>query len=128
MHGNTGAQKIKIVCQPANSPDFNVLDLGFFRSLQSYTQKRATPNTETLVNVVEQAYKNYPYEKILDSFITLQVSLESSLRDLGGNSGKMTHINKSSMNLQQKLNFNLSCDSAVYTTASNYLHNPQNEP
>jgi hypothetical protein len=26
---------IRLVCQPANSPDLNILDLGFFNSLQS---------------------------------------------------------------------------------------------
>jgi hypothetical protein len=31
---------IKLVNQPANSPDLNVLDLGFFASLQSLTYER----------------------------------------------------------------------------------------
>mmetsp|Transcript_27346 Transcript_27346/g.38668 ORF Transcript_27346/g.38668 Transcript_27346/m.38668 type:complete len:87 (+) Transcript_27346:523-783(+) len=31
---------IQLYCQPPNSPDLNVLDLGFFRSLQTMQEKR----------------------------------------------------------------------------------------
>jgi hypothetical protein len=27
---------IRLICQPPNSPDFNILDLGFFRAIQAF--------------------------------------------------------------------------------------------
>ena len=51
-----GGQKIKIRNQPANSPDLNILDLGFFRSLQSLQQKKCSKNIDELVAAVEDAF------------------------------------------------------------------------
>jgi hypothetical protein len=31
---------IRLICQPANSPDFNILNLGFFRAIQSILYKK----------------------------------------------------------------------------------------
>lgn len=44
---------IKITYQPSNSPDMNVLDLGYFASLQSLTHKRACRNIDELIQNVE---------------------------------------------------------------------------
>ncbi len=33
--GNKERTQGKLICQPANSPDFNINDLGFFRAIQS---------------------------------------------------------------------------------------------
>jgi hypothetical protein len=30
-----GGFDIRLICQPPNSPDFNILDLGFFRAIQA---------------------------------------------------------------------------------------------
>ncbi|CAB1112923.1 unnamed protein product [Ectocarpus sp. CCAP 1310/34] len=50
-----GAGRIELVNQPPNSPDCNILDLGFFNSIQSL-QDRTTPTTvEELVAEVERA-------------------------------------------------------------------------
>ena len=45
--------------QAANSPDVNLLDLGFFRAIQSFND--ATPkHEEELIELVSVAYENYP--------------------------------------------------------------------
>ena len=31
---------IRLICQPPNSPDFNILDLGFFRAIQAIQYKK----------------------------------------------------------------------------------------
>ena len=49
----------KLYTQTPNSPDVNLLDLGFFRAIQSYNN--ALPKNEAeLIQLVQDAYENYP--------------------------------------------------------------------
>ena len=53
----------KLYTQAANSPDMNLLDLGFFRVIQSFND--GTPkNEEELIESVSVAYEYYPRQKI----------------------------------------------------------------
>jgi hypothetical protein len=45
---------IRLICQPPNSPDFNILDLGFFRAIQAIQYKKNTKTVEDLVPAVQQ--------------------------------------------------------------------------
>ena len=49
----------ELYTQAANSPDVNLLDLGFFRAIQSFNDA-ALKNEEQLIQSVHEAYKNYP--------------------------------------------------------------------
>ena len=44
---------IRLICQPPNSPDFNILDLGFFRAIQSIQYKKNAKTVEDLVSAVQ---------------------------------------------------------------------------
>ena len=56
--------------QAADSPDVNLLDLGFFRAIQTFND--ATPkNEEELIESVGTAYDNYPRHKINCAWLTL---------------------------------------------------------
>uniref|UniRef100_A0A8I6X107 Transposase n=1 Tax=Hordeum vulgare subsp. vulgare TaxID=112509 RepID=A0A8I6X107_HORVV len=81
---------IRLIQQPPNSPEFNVLDMCFHRSLQSLTDCRAPINIRELVQGVEEEFENYDAHKLFKSFITLQAVIE----DQGGNSYKMPHLHK----------------------------------
>ena len=49
----------KLYMQTPNSPDVKLLDLGFFRAIQSFND--ASPkNEEELIQSVTKAYDNYP--------------------------------------------------------------------
>ena len=49
----------KLYMQTLNSPDINLLDLGFFRAIQSFND--ASPkNKEELIQLVTETYDNYP--------------------------------------------------------------------
>ena len=53
----------KLYMLAANSPDINLLDLGFFRAIQRFND--ATPKSEEeLIESVSTAYNNYPRQKI----------------------------------------------------------------
>jgi hypothetical protein len=45
---------IRLICQPANSPDFNILDLGFFRAIQSIQYKKKANTIQDLILVVQE--------------------------------------------------------------------------
>lgn len=45
---------IRLICQPANSPDFNILDLGFFRAIQSIQYKKTAKSVQELIPVVQE--------------------------------------------------------------------------
>jgi hypothetical protein len=40
---------IRLICQPPNSPDFNILDLGFFRAIQAIQYKKNAKTKEELL-------------------------------------------------------------------------------
>jgi hypothetical protein len=50
---------IKLINRPVNSPDLNVLDLGFFASLQSKTNGTISTPLDDLITNVEKEFANY---------------------------------------------------------------------
>ena len=49
----------ELYTQAANSPDVNLLDLGFFQAIQSFNDV-APKNEEQLIQSVHDAYTHYP--------------------------------------------------------------------
>ena len=45
---------IRLICQPPNSLDFNILDLGFFRAIQAIQYKKDAKTIKDLVSTVQQ--------------------------------------------------------------------------
>ena len=62
---------IRIMNQPANSPDMNCLDLGFFASLQSLTDRTTSRNMDELIANVINEYENYNPVLLNRVFLTL---------------------------------------------------------
>ena len=61
----------KLYMQAANSSDVNLLDLGFFRAIQSFNN--AMPkNEKELIQSVSMAYESYLWSKINHTWLTLQ--------------------------------------------------------
>ncbi|GLT97918.1 hypothetical protein SLE2022_154600 [Rubroshorea leprosula] len=54
---------IRLMCQPTNSPDLNVLDLGFFSAIQFVQCKEAPKNIDDLVNPVEKSFEAFSTTK-----------------------------------------------------------------
>jgi hypothetical protein len=52
---------IEVVTQPARSPDLNINDLSFFRSIKTRVEslKASNPNLDTMMEGVEQAWDEY---------------------------------------------------------------------
>jgi hypothetical protein len=86
---------IRIISQPPNSPDMNVLDLGFFASLQSLTWTRTARNIDEMIYNVEKEYEEYNPSNLRRVFLTLQACMIEVMKINGGNRYKLPHMNKS---------------------------------
>ena len=115
-----GSQPIQIVCQPPNSPDFNILDLGFFHSIQSLQSKVMAGSIEELISAVEQSFHNYSSENISDIFLTLQSVFESALAVYGNNDFRIQPRRKYGLTAHAKTSFNLNCDKDTYENVQKY--------
>lgn len=86
---------VEYMFQPPNSPDLNICDLSFFRSLQTHQLKQeATHNNVQLMESVARAYNDYDPDKLRDSFLTLQGCMNNILLEHGGNEYKIPHMGK----------------------------------
>ena len=83
----------ELYTQSPNSPDVNLLDLGFFRAIQSFNDA-APKNEEELIKSVGEAYDNYPKEKLNWTWLTLQCCFNQIITHHGDNDYNIDHIAK----------------------------------
>ena len=76
---------------PPNSPDLNVLDLGFFNSIQTLQHEKAATNIDELVAAVEEAYWEQDPETVNNIFLTQQKVMECVMKSEGKNNYKLPH-------------------------------------
>ena len=105
---------IKLMQQPANSPDMNVLDLAYFRSIQSLTLETAPKNLGDLIESVEDAFHIYPVDNLDKVFITLQSVLLEVTNARGENKYETPHMNKDKMLREGTLPMALRIDGELY--------------
>jgi hypothetical protein len=119
---NTGLD-IRLLNQPVNSPDLNCLDLGFFSSPQSLTDRISSRNMDDLIWNVTTEYENYNPVILNRVFLTLQSCMIQVLKDKGGNKYKIPHMNKERLEVQGMLPKALSCDRQLVERALELLSN-----
>nr|CAC09504.2 H0711G06.10 [Oryza sativa] len=107
--------------QPSNSPDMNVLDLGFFSSIQSLTNCSSPKTIQELIHAVQEEFDGYEASKINRVFLTLQLCMLEVMKDNGGNRYKIPHMNKQALEREGRLPSWLSCDARVYEKALDCL-------
>ena len=92
----------KLYTQTPNSSDVNLLDLGFFRAIQSFND--ASPkNEEELIQLVKEAYKNYLQHKLNHTWLTLQSCFNPTILHHGDNDYSIEHISKAKLEWQGQL-------------------------
>ena len=90
--------KLTLINQPPNSPDTNINDLAFFVCIQNLQHKiGAGTNKGTLIASVKEAFRRYPWQKLRNSFLTLQCCLNCIIETHGDNNYKIPHINKAKL-------------------------------
>ena len=97
---------IRLMCQPANSPDLNILDLRYFSAIQSLQHETCPRTVADLVQVVEESFEEYAAEKVNYIFLTLQ----SCMKTGGDNIYKIPHMKKSTLDRENRLPLQISCD------------------
>ena len=100
-HGLEG--QINMITQPANSPDVNVNDLGFFNSLQSYYLKMIPRNPMELIAMVKQVFEAYPPAKLNRIWLSYLMNLNMILKHNGDNQYKTPHMGKAQLERQGRL-------------------------
>ena len=96
--GTAGLWNIRLETQPPKSPDFNVLDLSFFRALQIHKWSSGFANNlEELVAQVLLAFQTFDPRKLDSAFVTLQHCLDDTLGIHGDNKYSIRHFKKSSV-------------------------------
>jgi hypothetical protein len=81
----------------------NVLDLYFFRSLQSMTDNSAPTSIKDLIENVEHEYHNYEVGKLARSFITLQSCMRETMKEGGGIGYHIKHMHTERRQVEGRL-------------------------
>ena len=92
-----------LVHQPANSPDLNVLDLGYLNSLQTLQYRKRSNTTGELIKAVYESWDELPKEKLNKVFLTLQKIHELVVLHNGKNDYKLPHLRKDALERQGQL-------------------------
>ncbi|XP_049373035.1 uncharacterized protein LOC125838026 [Solanum verrucosum] len=104
-----GGFDIRLCFQPPNSPDLNVLDLGFFRAIQSLQYQKALLTIDKLINAVETSFNEMKWERLNHVFLTLQACMIEVMKAKGGNNYKVPHMMKERLEREGNLPIQLSC-------------------
>ena len=107
--------------QPPNSPDFNVLDLGFFNSIQSIQQKKPAYNVDELIRNVEEAFWSEPVHTTDFIFLSLMKAMESTMIVGGKNRYKLQHMNKEQLLRNGVLPESIRCSDEAFEAAMEKL-------
>ncbi|XP_056688897.1 uncharacterized protein [Spinacia oleracea] len=93
-------KQLRLIFQPPNSPDMNVLDLGFFRAIQSLKDQTCPRNTKELVKNVKVAFREFCPIKGNRVFLSLQLVLMEVMRVKGSNNYLQKHVGKEALERQ----------------------------
>ena len=118
-----GGFDIRLSCQPPNSPDLNVLDLGFFNAIQSLQHKEASKSVDELIEVVQKSYDNFSSKQSDKIFLTLQSCMIEIMKVKGTNNYRIPHMKKDVMLTRGILPSQLKCDRELVENTFNYLSN-----
>ncbi|ETV76984.1 hypothetical protein H257_09391 [Aphanomyces astaci] len=110
----TGGWRIQLVAQPAMSPDFNVLNLGLFNSIQALQHRQVVTCIDDLVAAVHAAFDELDFCTLDKTFVTLQKVMEESLKVGGDITYKLPRLHKDRLAKQGLLTSQLAYDSDVY--------------
>ena len=81
-----GVMDVKLVRQPPQAPDLDVLDLGLWNLIQALQKKEPIMHTNfELVRCIEKCYKAVPLTTVDSCFVTLQNMLREVKDANGGN-------------------------------------------
>ncbi|GMF34054.1 unnamed protein product [Phytophthora fragariaefolia] len=96
--------------QPAQSPDLNSLDLGFFSSIQSLQCRTVPRTTEELIAEVRRAFNSTTADTLNKTFLTLQLVMRQIMNCGGHNDFRLGHMHKDRLLAAGTLHDAIPCD------------------
>ena len=118
----TNGWNIQMVFQPPQSPDFNVLDLGLFRSIQSLQYQSFPKDLDELISKVKEAWDEFEPDVNKYTWLTLQTVMKEVLKVKGGNNYKIPHMGKRSLDRQGILPTDIEVEQSLIDEAVAYLN------
>ncbi|GAA0147651.1 hypothetical protein LIER_07300 [Lithospermum erythrorhizon] len=112
---------IRLTCQPPNSPNFNVLDLEYFRSIQSLQYREAPKTIDGLVLAVTKSFGELSPSALNRVFLTFQECIIEVMKFKGGKNYKIPHMKKDHLEKEGCLPVTLSCDHGLLREVVDYL-------
>ncbi|ETV79737.1 hypothetical protein H257_06975 [Aphanomyces astaci] len=107
------ALTVLLVCQPPNSPDLNVLDLGFFRAIQTLQEKKRCTTIDGLIDATLTAWNDVEPTTLNANFLTLQTCLVEVIRAGGNKNYKKPHMGKAKLLREGRLPDSIVCPREV---------------
>ncbi|ETW03763.1 hypothetical protein H310_05130 [Aphanomyces invadans] len=109
VSSSTDAWTFVVRSQLPNSPDLNVLDLGFFSSLQALHHKLVSRSLDDVIHATLAVFGLSGGETLGNVFLTLQAVMRLVLENNGGNFFRLPHLSKDALRRAGALMSNVSC-------------------
>ena len=103
LQGKGLENKLLLYTQPANSPDLNINDLGFFRALQAYYERFSPKSPEEIITYVQQSYEQYPRQRINHVWLSLMAVMNEIIDCHGDNDYDIPHLAKEALERRNEL-------------------------
>ncbi|KAF0707133.1 hypothetical protein AaE_013756 [Aphanomyces astaci] len=99
--------------QPLNSPDLNVLDLGFFASIQSIQYKVVSRSIDDVIRSTLAAFQALSSDKLDNVFVTFQAVMRLVLEHKGDNHFRLPHLTKDALRRAGTPMVNVTCPASL---------------
>ncbi|XP_042067380.1 uncharacterized protein LOC121810697 [Salvia splendens] len=123
---STDGFEFHLISQPPNSPDTNVLDLGYFRAIQSLQDDKMATSVDDLFRNVFTSFEELSPQTLNRVFITLQSCLTAILQVQGKNDYKISHLNKDRLYRTEGLPLQLQVEEGLVRESLEYLKLSEN--
>ncbi|XP_057532935.1 uncharacterized protein LOC130810827 [Amaranthus tricolor] len=127
QHNRQGGLTFIFTQQTPNSLDCNILDLGFFRSIQSLMHKKMPKNMTELITTVEDAFGELHPKTFTNVWISLQHHLNEILKVKGCNDYIQPHFGKKVQEDNGRLRIQVRIPAQLVREAVAFL-NPNRDP
>ena len=117
-----GGWDIKMIYQPPNSPDLNILDLGWFASTQAMFHKKMPKTLAEIVQKVNESLAEYPHLKLNRIWLSHQACIREIIKHKGSIHYAVPHLKKQSLERQNDLPVRLNIDKEYVKAAIDYLN------
>ncbi|KAF0736407.1 hypothetical protein Ae201684P_007239 [Aphanomyces euteiches] len=113
---------IKLVTQPANSPDLNILDLGFFAAIQTLQYRKCPKTIDEFLDAVHESFHELKSDCLDSVWLSLHRRMATIIDHYGDNTMKLEHMRKEALRKQGKLPLSSTLASNVFLQAFASLH------